>query len=180
MKNTKNLAWLDLETTGLDPAVDQILQAALVITDGELNVLEEVVVDIWHPAEKLTHMTPFVRAMHEKTGLLQRVSNSMVDISSAERKLFSVLIKKCEYPAILCGNTVGFDRRFVNAYFKGIAAYLHYRMIDVSSLKLLTEHWYDPTKLYAKPEDMAHDALFDIRQSIAELAHYRKTILQKP
>ena len=86
----------------------------------------------------------------------------------------------CGYPATLCGNTIGQDRRFVDRWMPGLAGYLHYRMVDVTSLKLLAKLWYDASALYDKPSEGAHDALVDIKNSIAELAHYRAKLLREP
>jgi oligoribonuclease len=173
-----NLAWLDLEMTGLDPERDVILQAALIVTTPTLDVLEEFVCDIWQPDERLAGMTPFVRDMHEKTGLLDRVKASKLDQGAAEKRLLERVAGHCTFPAVLCGNTIGQDKRFVDRHMPGLAGYLSYRTIDVSSIKLLAKAWYGDTAMFAKPKEGAHDALFDVRNSIAELAHYRKTLFR--
>ena len=172
------LAWLDLEMTGLDPETDVILQAALIVTDVELNPLEEFVCDIWQPTELLERMTPFVRDMHEKTGLIERVKSSTIDVRNAEKRLLQRVAGWCEYPALLCGNTIAQDRKFIDRYMPGLAGYLHYRMLDVTSLKLLAGLWYGDSAVFEKPTQGAHDALVDIKNSIGELAHYRATLLQ--
>jgi len=173
-----NLAWLDLEMTGLDPVRDVILQAALVITTAELVPLEEFCVDVWQPEEALAGMTPFVRAMHEKSGLVGRVRASKVDNHAAERALLERVAGHCPYPAILCGNTIGQDKRFVERHMPGLAGYLSYRTVDVSSVKILARAWYGSAAVFDKPTDREHDALFDVKNSIAELAHYRKTLFR--
>jgi len=173
------LAWLDLEMTGLDPETDVILQAALIVTDGELNPLEEFVCDIWQPEARLAQMTPFVRDMHEKTGLVERVRASTIDVRNAEKRLLQRVAGWCEYPALLCGNTIAQDRKFVDRYMPGLAGYLHYRMLDVTSLKLLAGLWYGESAVFEKPAVGAHDALVDIKNSISELAHYRATLLKR-
>jgi oligoribonuclease len=175
-----NLAWLDLEMTGLDPQKDVILQAALIVTDTELNVLEEFVCDIWQPDSALERMVPFVKEMHETTGLTARVRKSKVDLLVAERKLLERVAGWCAYPAVLCGNTIGQDKRFVDQWLPGLAGYLSYRTIDVTSLKLLTKAWYGEDAVYDKPVKGEHDALVDIKNSIAELAHYRATVFKAP
>jgi oligoribonuclease len=175
-----NLAWLDLEMTGLDPQKDVILQAALIVTDTELNVLEEFVCDIWQPDSALERMVPFVKEMHETTGLTDRVRKSKVDLLVAERKLLERVAGWCAYPAVLCGNTIGQDKRFVDQWLPGLAGYLSYRTIDVTSLKLLTKAWYGEDAVYDKPVKGEHDALVDIKNSIAELAHYRATVFKAP
>lgn len=179
-RSAGNLAWLDLEMTGLDAQRDVIIQAALIITDRELQPLEEIVCDIWQPDEALAMMTPYVRDMHDKTGLSTRLRASKTDIGQAERMLLERIAGWCEYPAVLCGNSIGQDRRFVDRWMPGLAGYLHYRMIDVTALKLLAKLWYDDSALYDKPSEGAHDALVDIRNSIAELAHYRAHMLREP
>jgi oligoribonuclease len=174
-----NLAWLDLEMTGLDPAHDVILQAALIVTDASLGVLEEYVCDIWQPEAELTKMTPFVRDMHEQNGLVARVRKSKVDIVAAERRLLERVAGWCPYPAILCGNSIGQDKRFVERYMPGLAGYLSYRTIDVSSLKLLARYWYGDAAVFIKPSEGEHDALVDIKNSIAELAFYKRTLFKE-
>lgn len=173
-----NLAWLDLEMTGLDPRADVILQAALIITDAQLNVLEEFVCDIWQPDAALQRMVPFVREMHETTGLTDRVRKSKVDLLAAERKLLERVAGWCAYPAVLCGNTIGQDKRFVDQWMPGLSGYLSYRTLDVTSLKLLAKAWYGEQAVYDKPQKGEHDALVDIRNSIAELSHYRATLFK--
>jgi oligoribonuclease len=174
-----NLAWLDLEMTGLDPLSDVVLQAALILTNSKLEVLEEYVVDIWQPEHELAKMTPFVRDMHEQTGLSARVRKSRVDIVAAERRLLERVAGWCPYPAILCGNTIGQDKRFVERYMAGLAGYLSYRTIDVSSLKLLARYWYGDGAVFVKSSEGEHDALVDIRNSIAELSFYKKTLFKE-
>jgi len=174
-----NLVWMDLEMTGLDPAVDVILQAALIVTNAELEPLERYVVDVWQPEEALSKMVPFVRSMHEKTGLLARVRASKTELRRAEQEILAKVSAWCPYQPVLCGNTIHSDRKFIDRYMPALAGYLHYRMVDVSSLKVLTQLWY-PARAYDKPKSAEHDALFDIEQSIAELRHYRQHVLGPP
>ena len=175
-----NLAWLDLEMTGLNPQADVILQAALIVTDAGLNVLEEFVCDIWQPDALLERMVPFVKEMHETTGLTARVRKSKVDLMVSERKLLERVAGWCAYPAVLCGNTIGQDKRFVDQWMPGLSGYLSYRTIDVTSIKLLAKAWYGEEAVYEKPVKGEHDALVDIQNSIAELAHYRATVFKTP
>jgi oligoribonuclease len=175
---TTNLVWLDLEMTGLDVETDVILQAALIITDAELQPLEQYACDIWQPDAALAKMNPFVRSMHEKTGLLERVMRSTTELRRAEQKLLEIVSGWCPYGAVLCGNSIWQDRRFVDRYMPGLSTYLTYRLLDVSSVKLLAKTWFGPTAVYAKPEAGEHDALVDVQNSIAELAHYRKTLFR--
>jgi len=176
-QSNTNLVWIDLEMTGLDPTVDAILQAALIVTTAELEPLERYVVDIWQPEEVLGRMVPFVRGMHEKTGLTERVRQSKVELRRAEQELLARVSGWCPYQPVLCGNTIHSDRKFLDRYMPALTGYLHYRMVDVSSLKVLVQLWY-PTRAFDKPKGAEHDALFDIEQSIAELDHYRKNILR--
>ena len=173
-----NLAWLDLEMTGLDAERDVILQAALVITDRDLKVLEQFCCDIWQPAQALEKMTPFVRAMHKKSGLIERVQKSELDQGATERALLERVAGWCTYPAVLCGNSISQDKLFLSHHMPSLAGYLSYRILDVSSIKIIARLWYGESALYRKPEEGAHDALFDIRQSLAELAHYRDHIFR--
>jgi oligoribonuclease len=173
-----NLAWLDLEMTGLDPSADVILQAAVIITSPGLEPLEQFSCDVWQPDSALQRMTPFVRQMHEKNGLLSRVAASRVDIGFLEKLLLERISGWCPYPALLCGNSIGHDKRFVERWMPGLAGYLSYRTVDVSSLKILVKQWYGDGAAYSKPTTREHDALFDIQQSIAELSHYRATVFK--
>lgn len=173
-----NLAWLDLEMTGLDPVNDVILQAALIVTDSQLSPIEEYCVDVWAPEEALARMVPFVRDMHTKSGLLERVRRSKVDVGGAEKQLLERIAGRVPYPAVLCGNSIGQDKRFVERHMPGLAGYLSYRTIDVSSIKILAKLWYGSGAVFDKPKDREHDALFDVQNSIAELAHYRKTLFR--
>jgi oligoribonuclease len=173
-----NLAWLDLEMTGLDAQNDVILQAALIITNANLEPLEEFVCDIWQPDEALARMTPFVRDMHETTGLTARVRASKLDLGAAERKLMERVTGWCNFPAILCGNSIGQDKRFVDRWLLGLSGYLSYRTVDVTSLKILAKLWYGDPSVFSKPTHGEHDALVDIKNSIAELAHYRSLLFK--
>lgn len=175
-----NLVWIDLEMTGLDVQNDVILQAALIVTTSELEPLEEFACDVWQPPTALERMTPFVRDMHERTGLLERVAQSRTDVGSAEKQLIERVTGWCSYPAILCGNSIGYDKRFIDRYMPALSGYLSYRTVDVSSIKLLSKLWYADTEVYQKSTEREHDALFDIRQSVAELAYYRKAVFAPP
>ncbi len=179
-RSEDHLLWIDLEMTGLDVTTDVILQAAAIVTSGSLEPLVEWVSDIWQPEEKLKQMTPFVRQMHEKTGLLERVRKSVVSSRDAEATLLELVSNWCCYGVPVCGNTVWQDKVFIDRYWPGVSRYLHYRVLDVSSLKILTRRWYGETALFKKSEAGAHDALIDIKNSIAELEHYRSTLFKAP
>lgn len=177
-QSDRNLVWLDLEMTGLTPDHDVILQAGLIITDADLVPLEEYACDIWQPEDELRKMTPFVREMHEKNGLVERVRQSKLECRAAERRLFERIAGWCQYPAVLCGNSVGQDKRFIDRWMPGLAGYFSYRIVDVSSIKLLARLWYGDGAVFKKPEEGEHDALVDIRNSIAELRHYRSGLFR--
>jgi oligoribonuclease len=176
-QDPSNLVWIDLEMTGLDPQQDVILQLGLIITTPALTVLERFVVDVWQPDSAFAQMVPFVRQMHEKTGLIERCRSSIHDVRKVEQEVMERVTAWCPYKPVLCGNTIHSDRKFIDRYMPSLAGYLHYRMVDVSSLKVLCQLWYPEAK-YEKPKDAQHDALFDIEQSIAELGHYRATMLK--
>lgn len=174
----ENLVWIDLEMTGLDVSVDVILQAALVVTSSELEPLAEVGFDVHQPEEALARMSPFVRDMHTKTGLIDRVRASTTSVAEAERGLAQLVESWCVAPAVLCGNSVWADRRFIARYMPTLDNQLHYRIIDVSSIKELAKRWYGPTAMFVKPTTGAHDAVVDVHNSIAELRHYRSALFR--
>ena len=176
--NPRNLAWLDLEMTGLDPATDVILQAALVVTTADLAPLCELALCIHQPDEALARMSPFVRDMHARTGLTERVRASSTDLAMAEAALSEKLQAWCQTPATLCGNSIWVDRRFIGRHMPALDKLLHYRMVDVSSIKVLASRWYGQGAVFEKPSAGAHDALVDIHNSIAELRHYREKLFK--
>lgn len=180
VQDPTHLAWLDLEMTGLDVDRHVILQAAVIITDADLNPLEEFCTDVWQPASALEAMNPFVRKMHAKTGLSKRIAQAEFDLKNVEEKLLELISGWCPYGAVLCGNSIWQDRRFIDRYMPGLGTYLTYRMVDVSSVKILALEWYGKQALFSKPRGGEHDALVDIRNSIAELAHYRTRLFRSP
>ncbi|MFO0723949.1 MAG: oligoribonuclease [Myxococcota bacterium] len=172
------LVWLDMEMTGLDPKTCVPLQVAMIITDSELKELDSVELTIWQPASALERIEPFVRKMHTQNGLLEAVQRSEVSVADAEKKLMGMLSRWTPYrEGILCGNSIHTDRRFIEAYFPVVDGYLHYRMVDVSSMKELVRRWYGPEVSFTKGIG-AHTALSDIRESIGELKHYRATVMK--
>jgi oligoribonuclease len=178
-RSAANLVWIDLEMTGLDPATDVVLQAALVVTDGELQVLDEAAFDLWQPDEALARMIPLVRAMHQGTGLLDRVRCSTLSLAEVERALLEKVEAWCPYPATLCGNSVWSDRRFIERYMPALHGYLHYRLVDVSTLKVLAQRWYGDAATFAAALPGEHDARVDIQNSIRELRHYRQVLFRE-
>jgi oligoribonuclease len=178
-RSAENLVWIDLEMTGLDPAVDVVLQAALAITDGDLQILDEAAFDIGQPEAALAGMIPLVRAMHQGTGLIERVRRSTLSVAEVERALLEKVQAWCPSPATLCGNSVWSDRRFIERYMPALHAYLHYRLVDVSSLKVLAQRWYGDAANFDKPLPGEHDARVDIQNSILELRHYRRLLFRE-
>jgi len=179
VKQTKNppndkWVWLDLEMTGLNEDKCAILQAAMIITDPQFNEMAVEEVTIWQPEAVLSEMAPFVRDMHTKNGLLKRVRSSQKSVEEAEIQLLATLTELVPFRrGILVGNTIYMDRRFLRRYMPSFESYLHYRQIDVSSIKIACEEWYPEQPKHQKPPS-AHTALEDVRESIAELKHYKK------
>lgn len=168
------ILWLDMEMTGLDPERCVPLQIAGVITRSDLEEEASVEVTIWQPDEELSRMVPVVRDMHAKNGLTERVRTSRHDTAHAERAVLELVAARCgPGAAVLAGNSIHQDRRFLARYFPALEGYLHYRMIDVSSIKELVRRWYGKDATYSKG-DVPHTALADIRASIDEMRYYRK------
>lgn len=173
------IVWLDMEMTGLEPDICVPLQIAGVITSAELDELDSVEVTIWQPDSRLETIEPFVRRMHTDNGLLAKVRSSDQSLADAERKMIGLVAKWCRPgEAVLAGNTIYQDRRFLAAHFPVFHGLLHYRMIDVSSFKEVIRRWYGPESGFSKPSS-GHTALADARESIAELKHYRKFLIPK-
>lgn len=176
MARDTNLVWIDLEMTGLDPQRDVILEIATIITDRDLNVLEEgPELVIRHPREVLAGMEPVVHDMHERSGLIDAVLASKTTRYEAEQETLAVIKRHCvRRTGLLCGNSIWQDRAFLVRGMPTLIDYLHYRMIDVTSVKELVMRWYggDPQVGFLKKDN--HRAMTDIQESIAELKHYRK------
>ena len=177
------LVWVDLEMTGLDVEHDVIVEIACIVTDASLEGLDDGVQLVVHAdADTLARMGDFVREMHTKSGLLPEISASSVDVAAAQAATLEYV--KQHVPAAstapLCGNSIGTDRRFLARYMTDLDEYLHYRSIDVSSLKELCRRWYPA--IYRKRPGKAehHRALADIRESIEELRFYRANLLIPP
>ncbi|MEQ4717719.1 oligoribonuclease [Nonomuraea sp. B19D2] len=172
------LVWIDCEMTGLDLSRDALIEVACVITDSELNQLDEGVdVVIKPPPESLEQMSEVVRQMHTASGLLPELGSG-VTLSEAESLVLDYIRRHIPEPkkAPLCGNSIGTDRTFISRDMPGVDGYLHYRMIDVSSIKELVRRWY-PRVYFAAPEKQGgHRALADIRESVRELRYYRAAI----
>lgn len=175
---TDPLVWIDCEMTGLDLGRDALIEVACVVTDGELNQLDEGVdVVIKPPAETLEQMSEVVREMHTASGLLRELAAG-VTLSEAESLVLGYIRSHVAEPkkAPLCGNSIATDRAFLARDMPLVDAFLHYRMIDVSSIKELARRWY-PRVYFAAPEKQGgHRALADIVESIRELRYYRAAV----
>lgn len=164
--------------TGLDLAKDALIEIAALVTDSQLNVLGDGLDLVIHADdEALEGMPDVVREMHAKSGLTEEVRRSTVSLADAEQQVLAYVREHVPEPqtAPLAGNTIGTDRGFIARDMPDLDAHLHYRMVDVSSIKELVRRWY-PRVYYAKPEKgLAHRALADIKESIGELEYYRRT-----
>jgi len=174
-----NMVWMDLEMTGLDPQADTILEIATIITDKNLNVLAEgPVLAVHHDKQALDKMNEWCKKQHAASGLSERVLASGVSLAEAEAQTLAFIRRYVpERGAPLCGNSVHQDRRFLVRYMPRLEAYLHYRIIDVSTVKELVKRWYPDRQPPEKKS--AHLALDDIRESITELRYYREQVFRK-
>lgn len=173
------LVWVDLEMTGLDPDDNVIVEAAVIITDGSLDtVIEGPDLVIWQPEEALAAMEPIVVEMHAKSGLTDAVRTSEMRLEDAEKEILAFIsqhIPKAR-SAPLAGNSVHADRAFLRRWMPKVEEYLHYRNVDVSTLKELARRWKPELLADAPPKDGGHRALADIRESIVELRYYRDAL----
>jgi len=175
------LVWMDLEMTGLDPAHHVIVEIATLVTDDELEVVAEGPDLVVHqPAAALAAMDKVVREMHTKSGLLPAISASAVSLQEAGEATMAFIRQHVPEPRTvpLCGNSIGTDRRFLAAYLPAIEEHLHYRSVDVSTLKELARRWYPAALAAAPAKATAHRALDDIRESLAELRFYREQLFK--
>ncbi|GAB2937267.1 oligoribonuclease [Micromonospora polyrhachis] len=173
------LVWIDCEMTGLDLGKDALIEVAALVTDPDLNVLGDGVDVVIHADdETLAGMPEIVRTMHERSGLTEEVRRSAVTLTEAEDMVLDYVTSFVKDPrsAPLCGNSIATDRGFLARDMSRLDAHLHYRMIDVSSIKELCRRWY-PRVYFGQPaKGLAHRALSDIRESIRELEYYRRTL----
>jgi len=178
-KGLDRLVWADCEMTGLDLRRDALIEIAVLVTDSELRVLDEGVdIVITAPDELLDGMQPVVREMHAHSGLTEAVRASTTTVAEAEQQVLDYLRKHIPEARTvpLCGNSIATDRAFLARDMPELDAFLHYRMVDVSSIKELCRRWY-PRVYFSQPQKgLTHRALADVKESIRELRYYRSTV----
>ncbi len=177
------LAWMDLEMTGLDPGRHVIVEIATLVTDDNLVVIAEgpdLIVSAT-PAE-LSEMDDFVTNMHTKSGLLSAIQASTVSLAEAGEATLDFLKSHIPQPRTvpLAGNSIGTDRRFLALYLPEIEEFLHYRSVDVSTIKELAQRWYPESIAAAPTKKGSHRAMDDIKESVAELAYFRDAVFKPP
>jgi oligoribonuclease len=175
------LVWMDLEMTGLDPGTDVIVEIATLVTDDELEIVAEgpdLVVAA--PAEALAAMDQVVVDMHTRSGLLDAITSSTLTLEDAGRQTLEFIKQHVPEPRSvpLCGNSIGTDRRFLATYLPDIENHLHYRSIDVSTIKELSRRWYPEAVAKAPSKAGGHRAMDDIRESVAELRYWREAVFK--
>ncbi len=179
MTVTDQLVWIDCEMTGLDLQRDALIEVAALVTDADLNLLDDGLDVIIHTADDvLDTMVPFVRDMHASSGLTDEVRASTVTLGEAETMVLDYIKHHVPEPksSPLCGNSIATDRGFLARDMPDLDEHLHYRMIDVSSIKELAKRWYPRVYQSQPAKGLAHRALADIRESVRELAFYRQTL----
>jgi oligoribonuclease len=179
MQSPQNLIWIDLEMTGLEPEHDVIIEMATIVTDSDLNILATGPVIAVHQSDALlAGMDEWNTRTHGESGLTQRVRDSKISTAEAEAQTIAFLeqwVPKGKSP--ICGNSIGQDRRFLCRYMPTLEAFFHYRNLDVSTLKILAERWAPQIKEGFHKKG-THQALDDIRESIAELQYYREHFIK--
>lgn len=178
MSDDKRLIWIDLEMTGLDPETHVVIEIASIVTDGQINIIDQgPVIPINYPAEALATIDEWSLNHHRSSGLMERVEKSEYDCRTAEAETLEFLSRHCRQgESPLCGNSVWQDRRFLIKYMPTLEAFLHYRNIDVSTLKELVRLWYPDLEIFEK--ETSHLALNDIKESIEELVYYRDQVFK--
>jgi len=176
--NADRLVWIDCEMTGLDLTTDELVEVAVVITDYDLQPVHPGFAVVIKPDKSaLDGMNDFVRAMHVKSGLIDEIPNG-VSLADAEYAVLEYILAHvpASGTAPLAGNTIGTDRAFINKFMPRVDAHLHYRSVDVSSIKELSKRWFPRAYFNAPAKDGGHRALADILESIRELDYYRKAV----
>ena len=175
------LVWMDLEMTGLDHTTDAIVEIATIVTDDELEIVAEATHLVVHqPDEALARMEKVVRDMHTRSGLLEAIKASTLSLAEAGEQTLAFIREHVPEPHTvpLCGNSIGTDRRFLATQLPEIEDWLHYRSVDVSTIKELCRRWYPDAASNAPHKAGGHRALDDIRESVAELRYYRETVFK--
>jgi oligoribonuclease len=174
------LVWLDLEMTGLDVTRHRIVEIAVLVTDAALTPLDDGIDLVVHQDDAaLAEMDDYVRAMHTRSELLPAIRESRLALADAGQQALDYVRRHVPEPATapLCGNSIGVDRRFLDRYLPDLDRYVHYRNIDVSTLKELCRRWYPDVYRHRPAKRETHRALADVNESIAELAYYRDAML---
>lgn len=179
---TDRLVWMDLEMTGLDPDRHRIVEMATLITDGELEIVAEGPELVIHqPEEVLALMNDWSREHHAASGLLERIRASTLSEREAELQTLEFVRAHCpEAAAPLAGNSIHRDRRFLSTQMPELDAYIHYKLVDVSTIKELARRWHPDIVARQPPKEKSHRALGDIRESITELRYYREHVFLPP
>jgi oligoribonuclease len=175
---SEHLVWIDCEMTGLDPEKDCLVEIAVVITNSDLEPVDEGIDLVIKPREdSLANMGDYVREMHTTSGLINEFAAGL-DLADAEAKVLEYIKQYIPEArqAPLAGNSIGTDRMFINRYMPALDQHLHYRNIDVSSIKELSRRWYPRVYFQLPKKDGGHRALADINESINELRYYRETV----
>jgi Oligoribonuclease (3''->5'' exoribonuclease) len=176
--SSDRLVWIDCEMTGLDLEVDELVEIAVVVTDFELNPLDPGLDLVIKPdASALAHMSEFVRNMHTTSGLIEEIPKG-ISLADAEYQVMEYILQFVpgEQKAPLAGNTIGTDRMFLAKFMPRLDAHLHYRNVDVSSIKELARRWYPRVYFNSPEKNGGHRALADILESIRELDYYRRAV----
>jgi len=175
---TDRLVWIDCEMTGLDLARDAMIEIACLVTDGELNLLDDGIDEIIKPPpEALDQMLDVVREMHTASGLLAELGSG-ISLAEAQERVLDYVRRHVTEPrkVPLCGNSIATDRAFLARDMPELDGFLHYRMVDVSSIKELARRWYPRAYFASPPKNGGHRALADIKESVRELRYYREAI----
>ncbi len=180
MPSDTNLVWMDLEMSGLDPKTCVILEIATLITDKDLNLVAQgPALVVYQPQSVLDAMDDWNKKHHGDSGLAQAVQNSAVTLAEAEQRTLDFIAQYCKPKSSpLCGNTIYQDRRFLIEYMPKLEGFLHYRLVDVSTIKELVKRWYGP-EFQAPQKKQRHKALDDILETVEELKFYRKTVFKE-